>query len=56
MDMGFSGALMFNMEARTVKKGVKSLFHVWLKFFLKEPTDGSTKVLEPTDHQGNQEC
>lgn len=39
----------------TVKKGVKSL-NVWLKYFLKEPTAGSTKVLEPTDHQENQAC
>lgn len=41
---------MFKTETLIVKNGVKSL-NVWLKYFLKEPTAGSTKVLEPTDHQ-----
>lgn len=44
---------MFETETLIVKNGAKSL-NVWLKYFLKEPTAGSTKVLEPTDHQENQ--
>lgn len=47
-----SGDLMFNMEVRTVKKAIKGLF----KFFKRQPTAGSTKVFEPTDHQGHREC
>lgn len=58
VDMGpLSGDLMFNMEARTVKKGVKSLFKCLAElFFKRQPNARSTEVLEPTDHQGYQEC